>query len=114
MNIVTDPTASEAGFMFKQEYGSGNFLKSSLFGGTGLIDGKYAINAGVVRKIGDGHIDKTWTDAWAYYFGASYNISENQRIELYAVGAPQRHGQNLYKQNIAAYDSAYAKALTNQ
>jgi mRNA-degrading endonuclease HigB of HigAB toxin-antitoxin module len=97
--------------MFKQEYGSGNFLKSSLFGGTGLIDGKYAINAGVVRKIGDGHIDKTWTDAWAYYFGASYNISENQRIELYAVGAPQRHGQNLYKQNIAAYDSAYAKGL---
>lgn len=111
MNIITDPTGQDAGFMFKQEYGAGNFLKSTLFGSTGLIDGKYAVNAGVVRKIGDGHIDKTWTDAWAYYLGASYNISDNQRIELYAVGAPQRHGQNLYKQNIAAYDSAYAKGL---
>jgi len=111
MNIITDPTAQEAGFMFKQEYGSGNFLKSSLFGSTGLIDGKYAFNAGVVRKIGEGQIDATWTDAWAYYFGASWNVNEDNRIEAYAVGAPQRHGQNLYKQNAAAYSHKFAKSL---
>lgn len=111
MNIITDPTAQNAGFMFKQEYGTGNFLKSSLFGSTGLIDGKYAFNAGVVRKIGEGQIDKTWTDAWAYYFGASWNINENNRMEAYAVGAPQRHGQNLYKQNAAAYSHDFAKSL---
>lgn len=111
MNILTDPTAMNAGVKFKQEYGSGMFLKSSLIAHSGLIANKFAVSGAIVRKIGDGLIDKTWTDAWAYYFGASYNINENNRIELYALGAPQRHGQNLYKQNIATYDQKFARSL---
>jgi hypothetical protein len=111
MNIITDPTAQRAGASFKQEYGDGTFLKSTLVANSGLINDKYAVSALVVRKTGDGVIDKTWTDAWAYYLGAAYNINNANRVELYAVGAPQRHGQNLYKQNIAAFDSAYAKDL---
>jgi len=109
MNVITSPAAQDGGIKFKQEYGSGNFLKTTVYGNTGLIDGKYAVSAAVVRKTGDGVIDKTWTDAWAYYFGASYNISAKHRLELYAMGAPQKHGQNLYKQNAAAYDQEYAK-----
>ena len=30
----------------------------------------------------------------------------------YAIGAPQRHGQNLYKQNIGAYDHEFAESIT--
>ncbi|HED09202.1 MAG TPA: TonB-dependent receptor [Caldithrix abyssi] len=111
MNIITDPTALNSGFRLKQEYGSGTMLKTTFTANTGLIDDKYAISATVVRKIGDGVIDKTWTDAWAYYFGASYNVNDNNRLEFYALGAPQRHGQNLYKQNIAAYSKSFAKDL---
>ena len=36
-------------------------------------------------------------------------MDENNRLELYAIGAPQRHGQNLWKQNAAAYDQDFAK-----
>ena len=36
------------------------------------------------------------------------NVSDDQRFELYAIGAPQRHGQNLYKQNIATYSQELA------
>ena len=111
MNIITDPTAAKSGFRFKQEYGSGTFLKSTLSANTGLINGKWALSGTIVRKFGDGLIDKTWTDAWAYYVGASYNINKSNRLEFYAVGAPQRHGQNLYKQNIAAYSHSLAKDL---
>jgi len=111
MNIITDPTALEAGGSFKQELGSGNFLKSTLNYNTGLIADKMAFSATLVRKTGDGVINGAWTDAWAYYFGASYALNSDNRFELYAIGAPQRHGQNLYKQNIAAYDSAYAKTV---
>ncbi len=32
-------------------------------------------------------------------------------MEFFALGAPQRHGQNLYKQNIATYDQEFAKSL---
>jgi len=111
MNIITNPAKMEAGFKIKQEFGSGKFLKTTIFGNTGLINGKYALSAGVVKKSGVGQIDKTWTDAYAYYLGASWNINKSNRLEFYAVGAPQRHGQNLYKQNIAAYDHAFAEGL---
>ena len=111
MNIITDPTAIKRGFKYKQEYGSGNFKKSTFFASTGLMDNKFALSTTIVRKTGDGMIDKTWTDAWAFYIGASYNINANNRVELYALGAPQLHGQNLYKQNIAAYSHDYAKEL---
>ena len=111
INIITDPTSQKAGFSYKQEFGSGGFLKSTFSASTGLLDKKFALNAEVVRKTGNGVIDKTWTDAWVYYFGATYNINKNNRIELYALGGPQVHGQNLYAQNIAAYSHSYAKKL---
>jgi iron complex outermembrane recepter protein len=109
MNVISSPAEQKKGVTFKQEYGSGSFFKTTLMAHTGLIDGKWALSAGGVRKTGDGVIDKTWTDAWAYYLGASYNINSKNRLEFYAMGAPQRHGQNLYRQNIAAYDHEYAK-----
>jgi len=111
MNIITDPAAAEKGGMFKQEVGEGSFLKSSFNYNTGLIGGNIALSGTIVRKTGDGVIDKTWTDAWAYYFGASYQMNKANRFEVYAVGAPQRHGQNLYKQNLGSYDSEFAKTV---
>jgi len=109
MNILTDPTALKAGGRFKQEFGSGGFLKSTLSYASGLINDKFAVSGTVVRKTGKGVIDKAWTDAWAYYLGASYQANKNNRFELFALGAPQRHGQMRYAQNIAAYDHEYAK-----
>ncbi|NQU67719.1 MAG: TonB-dependent receptor, partial [Candidatus Marinimicrobia bacterium] len=112
MNIITDPTALGAGGRFKQEVGAGGFKKTTLNYNTGLIADQYAFSGTIVRKTGDGIIDYTWTDAWAYYFGASYAYDDKNRFELYAIGAPQRHGQNLYKQNIASYDQDFAKDVT--
>ncbi len=109
MNIITDPTARNFGGIFKQEYGDGNFLKSTLSFNSGMIGDKLALSGTVVRKTGDGIIDKTWTDAWAYYFGASYQANKNNRFELFALGAPQRHGQSRYKQNAAAFSHEFAK-----
>ena len=111
MNIITDPASYDAGGKFKQETGAGGFLKTTLNYNTGLIGDKLALSGTLVRKTGDGVIDATWTDAWAYYFGASYAMNKSNRFELYAIGAPQRHGQNLYKQNIGAYDSEFAASI---
>ena len=108
MNIITDPAALEKGGKFKQEAGAGGFLKTTLNYNSGLIADKLALSGTIVRKTGDGLIDGTWTDAWAYYVGGSYAVSDDQRFELYAIGAPQRHGQNLYKQNIATYSQELA------
>jgi hypothetical protein len=109
MNIITDPTAHDRSLLLRQEFGTGSFLKTTFTGHSGLIDDKWAVSATVVKKTGDGIVDATWTDAWAWYLGAAYNINENHRLELYGLGAPQRHGQNLYKQNITTYSKEFAK-----
>lgn len=109
MNIITSPAEMEAGASGKFEYGSGNFMKTTISAHTGLINNKFAASVAAVRKVGEGVIHRTWTDAWAYYMGLSYQVTDNHRLEAYIMGAPQRHGQNLYKQNTAAYDSAFAK-----
>ncbi|MGD8782399.1 MAG: TonB-dependent receptor [Ignavibacteria bacterium] len=113
MNLISEPTAQNFGISFKQEFGSESFKKSSLSASSGLIDGKWAFNTTIVRKTGDGTIDALWTDAWSYYFGAAYNVNDNNRIELYALGAPQRHGQRSYKLNIATYDHDFARSLSD-
>jgi hypothetical protein len=111
MNIITDPTANTRQVLAKQEVGNDGFLKSTVSLSTGLINGKYAFTVSGVRKTGDGYYYGTWTDAWAYYGAFAWNINEKQRIDLYAVGAPQRHGQNLYRQQLAAYDHEYAREV---
>lgn len=109
MNMITDPTQMNKGVKFKQEFGSGNFQKQTLIANSGLVDDTYAFSFNVTRKTGDGVIDATWTDAWSYYLATSYKINDNNRLEFYAAGAPQRHGQNSYKQNMAAYNHDYAE-----
>ena len=116
MPMVLNTTPSvyateQGGGRFKQEFGSGGFFKSTLSYASGLINDKFAISGLVVRKTGDGVIDKAWTDAWAYYLGASYQANKNNRFEFFALGAPQRHGQMRYAQNVAAYDHEYAEEV---
>ena len=109
MNIITSPAEQKAGGVIKAEYGSGNFIKTSITGHSGMLMDKVAVSASVVRKIGNGVIDGTWTDAWAYYLGSTFKINKKHKLELFVLGAPQRHGQNLYKQNVAAYGHDIAK-----
>ena len=112
MNIITDPAAQERRGLFKQEVGAWGFLKTTASFHSGLMmDDRLALSGTIVRKVGDGYYQGTWTDAWAYYFGASFAMNDKHRFEFYALGAPQRHGQNRYKQNIASYDSEFAKSL---
>jgi len=112
MNIITDAAAQERKGSFKQEVGAWGLLKSTLSYHTGmLMDDKLALSGTIVRKSGEGYYFGTWTDAWAYYLGATYLLNENHKLQFYALGAPQRHGQNLYRQNIGVYDRAYAESL---
>lgn len=116
MNVITDPSQQAAGFSYKQEFGSGEFLKETFTVSTGENDG-FALTANVVRKTGEGIFEgiggaeATWTDAWAYYLASAYQINSKNRLELYAVGAPQRHGQNSYRLNIGTLDAEFARSL---
>ena len=114
MNILTDPARNARQVLVKQEFGNDGFRKSSLMLSTGLINGKIAVTVSGVRKTGQGYVDGTWTDAWSYYAAAGWNVSSRHRLDFFAIGAPQRHGQNLFRQNIAAYDHGFARTVFKQ
>jgi iron complex outermembrane receptor protein len=111
LNILTDPAAKEAGGLVKVELGSDNFLKMTAVVHTGVVNEKFAFSGAIVRKTGDGYVDGVWTDAWAYFLGASYQVNAQNKLELYALGAPQLHGQNLYQRNIGTYSAEFARGL---
>jgi len=111
LNIITDPTQNEAGGSIKFENGSGALNKTTLQLNSGMINDKFAFSAVGVRKTAEGLVEGTWADEWAYHLAASYQVNESNRLDLFALGAPQRHGQNLYKMNTATYDRDYALSL---
>jgi hypothetical protein len=110
INIVTDPSSGSRGGYFKQELGSWGFQKSTFGFNTGLMmDGKFTMNGTVVQKAGDGFYDGTKSQGYAYYLGMGYQANEQHRVEAYLMGAPQRHGHNLYEVNAAVADADFAK-----
>lgn len=113
LNVITDPSSMAPGFSYKQEFGSASFLKETFSLSTGEHNG-FAFTGNIVRKTGDGLFETngglaTYTDAWAYYAAMSYQINSKNRLEFYAVGAPQKHGQNLYKLNAAQISHDFAR-----
>ena len=85
MNIITDPSSQDRRGLFKQEIGAYGFLKTTLSAHSGLmLDDKLAMSATVVRKTGTGYMQGTWTDAWAYYFDATYNLNDQHRLQFYS------------------------------
>lgn len=113
INIITDPAAAAQATSLRQEIGSFGFRKTTFGFNSGIINEKFAFSMNIVRKQGDGFYQGTYTDAWAYYFGASYQMTDADKFEMYVVGAPQRHGQNLYMQNIGRYDQTFAASLAD-
>ncbi len=110
INIITDPASGTRGGSFKQEIGSFGFQKSTLSFNTGLtMGGKFAMNGTVVQKSGSGYYEGTKSQGYAYYLGMGYQVNGQHRLEAYLMGAPQRHGHNLYEVNAAIADGDFAK-----
>ncbi|RMF61593.1 MAG: TonB-dependent receptor, partial [Calditrichaeota bacterium] len=111
LNILTDAAAADPGIMYKQEVGSGNFFKETFTANTGLLSNGLAATIALVRKTGRGVVDQTWTDAWAYFGALSWTVNKSHRFDLFAIGAPQKHGHRLYTQSISRFDKDYAREL---
>ncbi|MCY3545956.1 MAG: TonB-dependent receptor [Gemmatimonadetes bacterium] len=112
LNVLTDPSPANPGYIFKQEFGSGNFLKTTMTAATGPV-GDFSMSASGVRTTADGIIDGVWQDAWSFYVASQYRFSDRNRLEFYALGAPQRHGQRSYRLNIATLDREFAASLSD-
>ena len=111
LNLLTMPTSQLPGGSVGFEYGAGEYMRSTVKIHSGLLNEKIAISVSGARETSNGIINGTWADTWSYYLSMTYAASEKQRFEVYAMGAPQRHGTVENMQHIAAYSHRYAKEL---
>ena len=110
VNFMSAPASTEPGVVLKQEAGEHQYTKTAVTVNTGLLmDGKLAMMMSASRRTADKLFARgTYSDAWSYYFNASYSVNNDNRLEFIALGSPQFHGQNFWNNRISNYSHELA------
>jgi iron complex outermembrane receptor protein len=72
VNIQTNELRKEAYAETNHSFGSFNTLKNNVLLGTGLINGKFTIDARLSRLKSDGYIDRAFSDLKSFYLSGGY------------------------------------------
>lgn len=110
MNILTDNTGGKREIKVQQEYGSGTFLRTSLSYKSGTLKKGWGILFSGSYKQGNGWVDGLNTQGGFYYLKVQKKLGKHV-ISLSGFGAPQKHGQRSYNQEIEYWDRDYAERL---
>ena len=110
MNILTQATGGKRMIKVGQEYGSGDFLRTSLSYKSGTLKNGWGVLFSGSYKQGNGWVDGLNTMGAFYYLKIQKKI-KNHILSLSGFGAPQRHGQRSYNQPISYWDSYFAGNL---
>jgi len=110
VNFLSFNPNQEKSVSVKQEAGSNGLNRTALVYNSGLMmDGKLALVAAASRRTAHQRVAKgTFSEAWGYYFMGSYQFDKNNRVEMVALGAPQKHGQAYYTDYISYYSNDLA------
>ncbi|PHR47743.1 MAG: hypothetical protein COA32_07255 [Fluviicola sp.] len=110
MNIITQPTGGKRQIKVNQEYGSGNFLRTSLSYKSGKLKNGWGVLFSGSYKQGDGWVDGLYTRG-AFYYLKIQKKTGSHLTSLSAFGAPQEHAQRSFNQPIYYWDEQYARDL---
>lgn len=110
LNILTKGLDDRQSTKVRQEFGSGNFTRTSFMHNSGRNDNGWGFTMSGSYKKGDGLVDATWTEG-LFYFLKVEKISNRHRFSLTAFGAPQRHGQRTFKGEIGEFSHDVARQL---
>jgi iron complex outermembrane receptor protein len=110
MNIITMSTGGDRKIKVKQEYGTGNFLRTSVAYKSGTLKNGWGVLFSGSYKQGQGWVDGLTTQGGFYYLKVQKRI-KNHIVSLSGFGAPQQHGQRSYSQPIEYWDSGYASKV---
>ena len=110
MNILTQNTGGKREIKVRQEYGTGNFIRTSLSYKSGTLPKGWGILFSGSYKQGNGWVDGLNTQGGFYYLKVQKKLG-NHVLSLSGFGAPQQHGQRSYSQPIEYWDSEYASKL---
>ena len=110
MNIITQPTGGKRAIKVNQEYGAGNFLRTSISYKSGKLKNGWGVLFSGSYKEGDGWVDGLYTRGGFYYLKIQKRAGKHL-ISLSGFGAPQEHGQRSFNQPIQYWDADYARDL---
>jgi len=111
VNTILNPASNRPGLSLKFSAGNNATTRESITANTGLLAGKFAATVSFSNYYTRGPRDGLYARAQGYYAGLSYKINDTNTVELYAVAAPQIHGQTVYPTNLANYSASYARKL---
>lgn len=95
VNIKTDNIAENAYGTIDNVVGSFNTWKSSVRAGTGLIDGKFAMDVRLSRVLSDGFIDRANSNLKSFYLSGAY-VGKRSLIKAVAFSGKERTYQSWY------------------
>lgn len=110
INILTQGLTSKKRLMFKQEYGSGNLLRTSIGYNSGLLKGGWGVTLAASFKKSDGWVNGT-PSLGGFYYAKVQKRMKNHLLSLSVFGAPQKHAQRAFNQKVQYWDSTEAVKL---
>lgn len=110
INIITQGIGNKKGGSFKQEYGTGNFLRSNFSYNTGMTKKGWGLTISTSYKQGNGWVYGTPSQGFFAYLKLSKKI-KNHLVTLSGFAAPQKHGQRSFNQAIQYWDKDAAREL---
>jgi hypothetical protein len=108
INIITQGIGNKKGGMIKQEYSTGNMLRTTFSYNTGMTKKGWGLTVSGSYKQSDGWVYGTPSQGFFGYGKLSKKV-DNHLITLSAFAAPQWHAQRSFNQAIQYFDAEKAR-----
>ena len=110
INILTQGIGNKKGGMLKQEYSTGNMLRTTFSYNTGMTKSGWGLTVSGSYKQSDGWVFGTPSQGFFGYGKLSKKV-KNHLVTLSAFAAPQWHGQRSFNQAIQYFSNDKAREL---
>ena len=95
INLMTNDVQEKAYATLSNSIGSFNTLKNTIKTGTGLMNGRYTIDARLSNISSDGYIDRSASKLQSFYVSAA-SIKEKSSLRLNVFSGKEKTGQAWY------------------
>lgn len=115
INMSTNEFVENAYGEINNSYGSFNTWKNTIKAGTGLIDGKFTVDARLSSITSDGYIDRATSDLKSYYLSAAYFVGKaSLRLNVFSGKEKTYHAWNGIPEDKLTTDRTYNSAGTEK
>lgn len=108
INIITQGIGNRKGGSLKQEYSSGNMMRTTASYNTGILKGGWGLTAAFSYKQAKGWVEGTPSQGYFGYLKISKQF-ENHLLTLSGFAAPQQHAQRSFQQSIQYWSEDQAR-----